>query len=117
RLADDRHHMPEKLMYSMLVAPSIKARLVGATQVRPMQRRSLDTPHAEASNVSQDAGRMAGYRTGRDQSAGMPDIAGGGGSVWVSRPPSTLQAARYRELRCPCASRGRPSTARWSCDP
>src|SRR5262249_18302482 len=33
------------LMYSMLVAPSIKARLVGVTQVRPMQRRrSLDTP-------------------------------------------------------------------------
>src|SRR5262249_27581358 len=32
------------LMYSMLVAPQIKARLVGATQVRPMQRRSLGTP-------------------------------------------------------------------------
>src|SRR5262249_56518521 len=32
------------LMYSMLVAPQINARLVGATQVRPMQRRSLDTP-------------------------------------------------------------------------
>src|SRR6266511_3829664 len=32
------------LMYSILVAPWIKARLLGATHVRPIQRRSLDTP-------------------------------------------------------------------------
>jgi len=33
------------------------------------------------------------------------------------RPPSTLRAARYRELHCPCGSRDRPSRVRWSCDP
>src|SRR6266516_917956 len=31
------------LMYSILVAPWIKARLLGGTRVRPIQRRSLDT--------------------------------------------------------------------------
>ncbi len=37
--------------------------------------------------------------------------------VLVHRPLSKLRAARYRELHCPCGSRGRPSRVRWSCDP
>src|SRR5262252_11028056 len=40
------------LMYSISVAPSIKARCVGATQVRPIERRSLDTStHRQATST------------------------------------------------------------------
>src|SRR5262249_13194570 len=105
------------LMYSMLVAPQIKARLVGATQVRPMQRRSLGTPTQRRTTLARTRAAWQDTELAGIQSAGMPDIAGGCGCFGFSRPPSTLRAARYRELRCPCASRDRQSTARWSCDP
>src|SRR5215831_3232934 len=89
------------LMYSMLVAPSIKARLVGATQVRPMQRRSLDTPTQRRATLArtraawQDT-ELAGISQHECRTSGRARM------LWFSRPPSTLRAARYQELRCPC---------------
>src|SRR5262245_5811608 len=95
------------LMYSMLVAPSIKAPLVGATQVRPMQRRrSLDTPHAEANNVNPHAGRMAGYRTGRGQSAGKRDIAEGRECFWFQSPAFHFASGQISGTSLPLCVQG-----------
>src|SRR5215831_6241387 len=81
------------LIYSMLVAPSIKARLVGATQVRPMQRRrSLDTPTQRRATLTrtraawQDT-ELAGVS--QQESGTSPK---GANAFGFSRPPSTLQA-------------------------
>src|SRR6266446_1536681 len=58
------------LMYSISVAPLDQ----GVPSWRHARATNTTTiaccPHAWASDVSPDAGRMAGYRTGRDQSAG-----------------------------------------------
>jgi hypothetical protein len=47
----------------------------------------------------------------------VPAVSRDRGYFGFIRPPSTLRAARYRELHCLCGSRDRPSRVRWSCDP
>jgi len=71
----------------------------GASPPHVRQRRTRTSPHIQSAHA-----RGAHLR-------------GRGCFPRFIRPPSTLRAARYRELRCPCASRDRPSRARWFCDP
>src|SRR5499433_306176 len=91
------------LMYSMLVAPSIKARLVGVTQVRPMQRRSLDTPTQRRATLTRTRAAWQDTELSGISQQECRTSPAGADAFGFSLPPSTLRAARYRELRCPCA--------------
>src|SRR5262249_4466610 len=76
------------LMYSISVPPWIKARGVGATQVRPIERRSLDTStHRRATSNRTRAAWQDSELAGISQQECRPAAAGADVLVSVARLP------------------------------